>query len=1034
MRRILPIIFFACVLHFSNFAQTPGIIYVPPGGMGVTPLNPNGDGWSSTITTGYTLNDITESDIPFQPLPVPYAEPTSDLVRGADCKFSDIVRIDSFDSGVYMYSDGTNLLFRFRQGSTTPGSKGYSILIDSDMLFGCCGPNADPNYIPKTTGTNGNPGFEIEIVLETNFQVAMYNVDGIDNPLVPDVVYPINSHHQRSVALTNNCDDPDYFHDFYIVLSDLYTTFGINANTPLRYAATTVMAPKPALGGPLSDINGGGSYEDIIFYQCGTPIGISPTSTEPCSCTNPPTINGPISSGTNIPITGNWSATSPTKPNEATIEVFVNGTSQGTTNATDGTGWGMTLPGPLVNGDTIYATAQATGEGVCDPDPQIIIVSDCNASNTPAAPIISCVGSKGIKGTTDPNATITISLLLAPPANPTENTLVSITADATGAWGWDGLSLTNNTVSNICTAGSGDMQEGTYNVVSQSANCPSIPASICLDRNGGSFPLSGAATAPTISTNPITEGSSDIEGTSTADDIIRLYINGFFIESTIATGGNYAFIGVSPLFSADNISITAQSNLSCESAAATSSVSCILEPPTINANINGEITAGTVLSGTSNEEGATVDIFNVAAPTASLGSTTVIGGSWTSTINAIVGTSYFATITTACGTSNASLEVTALNATGNRCGLFTNAPYNETSSTINGSLSSPVTNTLVNLYIDGALIASTTTSSTSWSIVVPSPELYGGGVLTIGIQEPGALELFCAIQEIVNCSPPPAFTYTPTAFTIASLGGTATFTLSSTTAGILYVIEDEALPNIDRGVSIFSQGTDFTLETFPFTQEGEYDLQLKGMSFSGDDCEIAYPVKITVLNPLPVELLNFEAALININDAQLAWQTSSETNNLGFEIEHATQTNLNFEKIGFIQGKGNSLAQQNYSFSVENLAEGMHYFRLKQLDFDAHFEYSNTVALSVDQSVSIEVFPTVLNQSNNTLQFKIPSAESYTIEIVSNLGILIKQFNIDPNQAGIYKKQLNIDYFSSGIYYVNIHSANYHFTRRIRIE
>ena len=189
MRRILPIIFFACVLHFSNFAQTPGIIYVPPGGMGVTPLNPNGDGWSSTITTGFTLNDITESDIPFQPLPVPYAEPTSDLVRGADCKFSDIVRIDSFDSGVYMYSDGTNLLFRFRQGSTTPGSKGYSILIDSDMLFGCCGPNADPNYIPKTTGTNGNPGFEIEIVLETNFQVAMYNVDGIDNPLVPDVVY-----------------------------------------------------------------------------------------------------------------------------------------------------------------------------------------------------------------------------------------------------------------------------------------------------------------------------------------------------------------------------------------------------------------------------------------------------------------------------------------------------------------------------------------------------------------------------------------------------------------------------------------------------------------------------------------------------------------------------------------------------------------------------------------------------------------------------------------------------------------------------
>ena len=305
-----------------SLSQTPGLIYLPPGGMGVTPLNPDGNGLSSIATSGFDTNDVVESEIPYVPIPVPFAEPTSDLARGADCSFSDIVRLDVYDSGVYMYSDGTNLLFRFRQGKTIPGAKGYSILIDSDMKFGCCGPNADPNYLPKTTGTNGNPGFEIEIVLETNFQVAVYDVDGTDNPTIPVLSYPVANHHQRSVALTNNCGDPDYFHDFYIVLADLYTTFGISSSTPLRYAATTVMAPTPAIGGPLSDINGGGNFTDIINYQCGTPIGTSATSQAPCSCTNPPTINGPIPSGTNVPISGNWNTQGPLTPKTANIEVF----------------------------------------------------------------------------------------------------------------------------------------------------------------------------------------------------------------------------------------------------------------------------------------------------------------------------------------------------------------------------------------------------------------------------------------------------------------------------------------------------------------------------------------------------------------------------------------------------------------------------------------------------------------------------------------------------------------------------------------
>ena len=861
MRKPL-LLFILFFVAFGLQAQSPGLIYHPPGGLGVTPLNPNGDGWSSVSTTGYVTNDISESEIPFYPLPVPYAEPTSDLVRGADCRFSDIVRIDAFDSGVYMYSDGTNLMYRFRQGGTVPGSKGYSILIDADMKFGGSGPNADPNYIPKTTGINGNPGFEFEIVLETNFQVAVYNIDGTDNPGAPILSYdirtaPTNRHHQRSVALTNNCDDPDYFHDFYIILAQFYaataaTAHPINSGTPLRMAATTVMAPKPAMGGPISDINGGGNFEEIIGYQCGTPIGIGPSSGAPCSCTNPPSINGPIPSGTSVPITGNWSPTSGTKPNNATIEVFVNGTSAGTTTTTGGAGWGMTLPGPLVNGDTIYATAQATGEGVCDPNPQIIIVSDC-AGNTPAAPVITCIPTnlKGIAGTSLPNATIRIYRYMAPPISPTQNLLVTITADATGNWGWTGPPSTTNDPGS-CNGGSANMTEGTYRVTQSTAafpSCPSPSASACLDRPNGqnSTDITGVSNPPVITTNPIVSSVGTIAGTAVTGEIIRLYINGQLRATRIAAANTFSFTGISPLPAGATVAVTAQGTANCESAEATRIVACSVPAPLITTNDAGQVAVGSVIAGTSTQIGATINIYNNAAPTVSLGTAVVgAGGTWTSAVAATAGITYMAKVTTACGQSAASNLAVAIAPTPNRCGAFTGTPYNNTTPNVSGTLSSAVANTTVRLYIDGGLIGTVVTGTTNWTIAVAPGELYGGGVLSFGIQEPGRMEFRCSATTPVACTPPPPFTFTPASLTISSSDGTATFRLSNTTAGVLYLIEDVAIPNIDRGVSKFSTGADFDLVTFPFTQAGTYNLQIRGMTFNGVGCDVIGATTIIV--------------------------------------------------------------------------------------------------------------------------------------------------------------------------------------------
>ena len=261
---------------FNSAAQIPGFINRPATSVaGRTVLDPVNDGYTSVTIAGFGNNDVTNSEIPYKGIKAYSIEPYSDLRRGPNHSFSDFVP-DSSGNGVYhFFSLAQNLQFRMRMGSIIPGSKGYSILLDTDGKFGASGAQADPNYLPSTTGTNGNPGFEIEIVLETNFRIAIYNADGTSSPVLVKQYVNWQDMSQVSIASTNDNGDPDFLIDFYIPFSDLQAAgFNLPAATPIRMCATTVMAPKGAIGGPRSDIYGtsGNSYEDFIIGQPSCPI------------------------------------------------------------------------------------------------------------------------------------------------------------------------------------------------------------------------------------------------------------------------------------------------------------------------------------------------------------------------------------------------------------------------------------------------------------------------------------------------------------------------------------------------------------------------------------------------------------------------------------------------------------------------------------------------------------------------------------------------------------------------------------------
>ncbi|MDP2888693.1 MAG: hypothetical protein Q8P34_06940, partial [Bacteroidota bacterium] len=335
-------------------AQTPGLIFERATGGGAAVLDPNGDGYTSKTTSGFQGNDQTDSEIPYVPLVFPMVEPDSDLGPGPDCGFTDFVD-SGIEDPIQNYINLNNKwLFRMRMGHSSPNAKSYSILVDTDGKFGNSGPNADPDY------TSSNPGFEIEIVLATKFGVFVYDVrTSVCN--APVISYTGTTNYQKSIALTTNCGNPDYFYDFYVDMSDITAKFGINASTPIRMAVVDNMAAnKSTLCNPNSASDVGGTDCTGPLEVCFNQIINNYT---PC----PPGEYCPDRSSCPI-ITGTYTASSTvvsgtsTEANGTMVQVYINGVAAGGTVTVSGGNWsrnGLTL----VALDEITAIAIAPGKG-----------------------------------------------------------------------------------------------------------------------------------------------------------------------------------------------------------------------------------------------------------------------------------------------------------------------------------------------------------------------------------------------------------------------------------------------------------------------------------------------------------------------------------------------------------------------------------------------------------------------------------------------------------------------------------------------
>ncbi len=165
---------------------------------------------------------------------------------------------------------------------------------------------------------------------------------------------------------------------------------------------------------------------------------------------------------------------------------------------------------------------------------------------------------------------------------------------------------------------------------------------------------------------------------------------------------------------------------------------------------------------------------------------------------------------------------------------------------------------------------------------------------------------------------------------------------------------------------------------------------------------------------LPVELTSFTANA-NLNSVTLNWNTASEINNHGFEIQR--NSGSGFATVAFVQGHGTTTQPQSYSYADQNVDPGHYTYRLKQMDFQGSSQYS--------AEVSVDVFPVTYSLEQNypnpfnpttLINFNLRVDSKVSLNVFNILGQKVAQVVNGSLTAGNHQYNFDASNLSSGIY------------------
>lgn len=185
---------------------------------------------------------------------------------------------------------------------------------------------------------------------------------------------------------------------------------------------------------------------------------------------------------------------------------------------------------------------------------------------------------------------------------------------------------------------------------------------------------------------------------------------------------------------------------------------------------------------------------------------------------------------------------------------------------------------------------------------------------------------------------------------------------------------------------------------------------------------------------LPVELSTFSGTIIGQN-VKLNWATETEVNNYGFEVERCALSaeRQAWEKIGFVNGNGNSNSPKEYAFSDKTVTGGKYSYRLKQIDNDGQFEYSNIIEVDIEVPLEFSLnqnYPNPFNPSTK-ISFQIAETAFTSLKVFDVLGNEISTIVNEELQTGNYTFDFEAQDLTSGIYFYKLQAGSFVQTKKM---
>jgi hypothetical protein len=188
----------------------------------------------------------------------------------------------------------------------------------------------------------------------------------------------------------------------------------------------------------------------------------------------------------------------------------------------------------------------------------------------------------------------------------------------------------------------------------------------------------------------------------------------------------------------------------------------------------------------------------------------------------------------------------------------------------------------------------------------------------------------------------------------------------------------------------------------------------------------------SINSTIPVNLTSFTVIYLK-NNVQLNWSTATELNNYGFEIERSTNKS-DWRLIGFREGRGTTTEPQNYSFTDNLFGESSHklYYRLKQIDYDGSFEYSDVVEVDIapTEFYLSQNYPNPFNPTTK-IKFTISDLRFTTLKVYDVLGREVTTLVNEEKQPGVYEVEFNAGNLASGIYYYQLKAGEFLETKKM---